>query len=221
MALNVLSLLLLVVVLANPSAPQWPPMWAARWNLHSKVAGRTHYAEGWTAHNEKTGDLVWSTSSAWSSEACKNSVSLEADTECRQVVHEGRRYIYYPSLARCCQCSSELWPSLLPSFGFQDTETYFGKSVYTWQLHNFTYFETRHTDPLQRQWTAFFSPDRVYTTVYNWTLDVQSYDLHLPQPCIQVSECLSGPCSHASGVELKDLFSLYSSEFLVKSDIAI
>ena len=215
MALGGLSLLLLAVVQAVPSLPHWPAAWAAHWNVHSKIGGRTHYAKGWTVYEEKTGEMVWSTTSAWSSEACSSALPQETDAECRQILQEGQRYIYFPSLAHCCQCVQQLLPFPLSSLQYQHSETYFGKPVYTWRSNNFTYFETQHADPLQRQWTAFFSPDRVYTTVYNWTLDVQAYDFHLPPACSQAAECVSGPCSrHASSIELKDLFSLYSHSTL-------
>lgn len=201
--------LFLTAVLGIPDSPHWPETWAATWTLHSTEAGRTYYTQGKTVYSEKTGGLVWKVNSAQATAACSQSLpGLKKDTECSQILHEGRRYIYYPALAQCCLCTHHAQLPSLQSFQYLHEEKYYGKSAYTWQSQNITYLESRDSEPRHRQWIALISPTHVYTSITNWTRTVSPYEFSLPAACIQASDCQSPSCS--STLALTDLFSLYT-----------
>ncbi|OMJ76747.1 hypothetical protein SteCoe_23809 [Stentor coeruleus] len=157
-----LFLLILTTALAqNPSAPQWPNVYALSFLEDTFSVYGVNQVSGTVFYNYSLGTTRVDRSNGRYDRFCSlNEWFLFFDTPCTQLVNNGIRYLIYPELQVCCNCCSAsdgcgvVKPTWLQNATYTGTHMYNGTiPSYSWLTMSFEpvfYQETQDPAPLNR-----------------------------------------------------------------------
>lgn len=186
-----------------PTAPTWPSAWSSSFTEVSYYGGEVRQTNGSAFFDYPNGHLNWTRYNAIGDPVCASAFYMPADTTCSHIIDSGNMYLYTPEEDQCCLCCTaaqecEVFPPTVLQYYTYVTETsYMGQSVYEWTFTSggleATYLETTETDPVDRKWVAMFSPYFNYTSMWDFTSEVETSAFQLPAAC-PGSDLCTGVC---------------------------